>query len=352
MSNFEFEVTELKTRLDKYLASKLPNISRSQIQKDIRAGKVLVNGKKFLESKFVVRKDDRILYHQPKLSKEKLTPANIPLKILYDNQGLLIVDKPAGLVVHPGAGFKGNSLASALLYRIKDINLVGEENRPGIVHRLDKDTSGIMLIAKTQEMYEYLKNAFAEKKIKKEYITLICGRLEKPYGVIGMPIGKSKIDFRKYATKDIIKPKEALTEYRVLEYLSKNSPPREGELEGVIENNQNLSELTKTSPTPPHEEGEGKNTNVDTYTLLLVKLHTGRTHQIRVHFNSLGHPVVGDKLYGGKKTRLVGLNRQFIHAKKIEVQLPNKTWIEAESDLTDDLKEVLRNLKSKLVNTL
>jgi 23S rRNA pseudouridine1911/1915/1917 synthase len=234
------------------------------------------------------------------------------------------------MVVHPGAGFKGETLASALLYQFKGIHLIGEEHRPGIVHRLDKDTSGVILVATTQEMYEHLKNAFAERKIKKEYIALVKGRVEKPHDFISLAIGKSKTDFRKQTTKDPQDAKEALTEYRVIEYL--NAPS---------------SALRAPSP-----KGGRGNSGVDEYTLILVKLHTGRTHQIRVHFSSLGHPLMGDELYGDKKSELPNLHRQFLHAKRIEVQLPDKTWIEAESEFPDDLKKVLKDLNSKVINNL
>jgi 23S rRNA pseudouridine1911/1915/1917 synthase len=324
MSQYQFIVEELKTRLDKYLAKQLPQISRSQIQRDIEGGAVEVNGQPIVESKFVVRLNDKVKYNHndnPNNSVE-LQATNTPLKVLYNNHGLLIIDKPAGMVVHPGAGFKGETLASALLYHFKDIHLVGEDHRPGIVHRLDKDTSGVMLVARTPVMYEYLKDAFAERKVKKEYIALVWGEVKQPHGFIETSIGKSKTDFRKQTAKNPVEGKEALTEYKVLERL-----------------------------------GSG----VDKYTLLMVKLHTGRTHQIRVHFASIGHPLMGDELYGNKKTRMPELHRQFLHAKKIEVQLPfdstqglrpDKTWIEAESGFPDDLKKVLISLNSKVVNSL
>jgi len=326
----KYKVDQPKTRLDKYLAEQLKGISRSQIQRDIEAGSVLVNGEKVLESKFVVRNQDKIEYHEQKKKSTIFAAAKIVLKILYDNHGLLIIDKPAGLTVHPGAGFKGETLASALLYQFKDIKLVGEEDRPGIVHRLDKDTSGVILVAKTQEMYEYLKDAFQNRRIKKEYIALVSGKVEKPHGFIETPIGRSKTDFRKYDVKNVIEPKESLTEYKVLEYLeSENGKMGEKGLMG---------------------ERGGK--RVDGYTLILVKLHTGRTHQIRVHFKSIGHPLLGDKLYGGKQSELDGLSRQFLHAKKIEVRLPDGTWIEAESILPKDLRDFLVGLNSKIVNQL
>lgn len=319
-----FVVEDLKMRLDRYLANQLPEISRSQIQRDIEGGMVEVNGELVTESKFVVRLNDSIKYKVLSIKKDgMIQPTNTPLKILYNDKGLLIIDKPAGMAVHPGAGFKGETLASALLYLFKDIKLVGEEGRPGIVHRLDKDTSGVILVAKTQEMYEYLKDAFAERKIKKEYIALVHGRLEKQHGLIETPIGRSKTDFRKYTSKNPVEAKPSVTEYKVLEYLSDG---------------------------------------VDEYTLILVKLHTGRTHQIRVHFSSIGHPLAGDELYGSKKKSLQGLHRQFLHAKKIEVQLPaspdggqggpDKAWVEAESEVPNDLKEILVSLNSKKIASL
>lgn len=307
----KYKVEALKTRLDKFLSEQLPATSRSSIQKDISDGLAVVNEKVAVEGKSIVRIGDVVEY-KPRPEKEGLRAHNIPLNVLYDTHGLLIIDKPAGLAVHPGAGFSGNSLAAALLYRFEDIKLVGEEGRPGIVHRLDKDTSGVILVARTQDMYEYLKDAFAERKVKKEYIALVNGRVENPHGFIDTPIGKSKSDFRKYTTKNTVLSKDSLTEYAVLERLS---------------------------------------SGLDEFTLCRVKLHTGRTHQIRVHFASIGHTLAGDTLYG-KKQNLPKLLRQFLHAVRIEVRLPNGTWIEAESRLPEDLREVLKSLNSKKVSQL
>ncbi len=314
----KFTVPVLKTRLDKFLAEQdlvlgEQKLSRSKIQRDIEAGQIVVNGEKQISPKFVVRKDDIIGYEL--IPEEKPQPKNIALRTLYNNNDLLILDKPAGLVVHPGAGFKGDSLAQALLYHFKDIYLVGEDGRNGIVHRLDKDTSGVILIALTPVMYEHLKDSFANRKIVKEYIALVCGKIKEKHGKIDAPLGKSQRDFRKYTTniKDMLREKPSLTEYWVEGYFtSENSTGPDG---------------------------------VDFYTLIKVKLHTGRTHQIRVHFSSLGFPLVGDELYGGKKAMRLGLQRQFLHAKKISVQLPDGQWIEAESDLPDELQEVLKNLR-------
>jgi 23S rRNA pseudouridine1911/1915/1917 synthase len=311
MTKNNFTVETLKTRLDKFLAESMPEVSRSQLQRDIEAGAVKVNGEVVESPKFVVRLDDKIVYKKlPEVVRPK---KSVALKTLYNNHGLLIIDKPAGLSVHAGAGVKGDSLADILLYTFKEIRLVGEEGRSGIVHRLDKDTSGVILIALTQNMYEYLKDAFAERKVKKDYIALVSGRMPHMHGHIDIPIGKSKTDFRKYTTKNMLLAKPSLTEYWVLEYL-------------------------------------------DGYTLIRVRLHTGRTHQIRVHFLSQGFPLAGDSLYGSKsalkQASSIGLDRQFLHALRIEVQLPDGTWIETESPLPDDLRKVLKNLGSKKVNSL
>lgn len=316
MSNIKkFTVEELKTRLDKFLAEQLSTlsekvVSRGKIQRDIELGAVTVNGKVADVPKFVVRVNDVVEYKP--VPDEVHGPVNIPLTTLYNNHGLLIIDKPAGLVVHPGAGFKGDSLAQALLYHFKDIHLVGEEGRSGIVHRIDKDTSGVMMVALTSEMYDHLKDAFADRKVRKEYTALVKGKIEQNHGKIEASLGKSKKDFRKYTTDvaDMVREKPSLSEYWVLEYLTDG---------------------------------------VDFYTLIKVKLHTGRTHQIRVHFSSIGHPLVGDLLYGGgKKVMKVGtkqVDRQFLHASKIEVQLPNQEWVEAESKLPKDLQDILKSLK-------
>ena len=315
MSQHKFTVEDLKTRLDKFLSERFSDlagviISRGKIQRDIEAGAVTVNGKVADVPKHVVRKGDVVEYEPIKA--EENGPVNIPIHTLYNNHGLLILDKPAGLAVHPGAGFKGDSLAQALLYHFKDIHLVGEEGRSGIVHRLDKDTSGVMMVALTPEMYDHLKDAFLERKVGKEYFALVKGKIEEKHGKIDLPLGKSQKDFRKYTTNkaDMVREKPSLTEYWVEQYYT-----------------------TETKD------------GVDFYTQIKVKLHTGRTHQIRVHFSSLGFPLVGDELYGGKKVMKLGLQRQFLHSKKIEVQLPDQQWIEAEAEIPKDLKEILSNLK-------
>jgi 23S rRNA pseudouridine1911/1915/1917 synthase len=308
----KFIVDELKTRLDKFLAMRMEKVSRSAIQKDIEEGKVLVNNEVVREGKHAVRLDDTIEYRYEESQEPE--PKDIPIHTLYNNHGLLIIDKPPGIAVHPGSGFTGDSLTQGLLYHFKGIKVVGEDGRPGIVHRLDKDTSGVMLVALDQDMYEHLKDAFAQRKVKKYYLALVRGRVEPSHRVIDVPIGKSKRDFRKYTTENMIEAKPATTEYWVLEHLG------------------------------------GTGSYLDEYTLIKVQLHTGRTHQIRVHFSSLGHSLLGDPLYGTKKNSVKGLDRQFLHASSIEVALPSGEWIEAQSKLPQDLRSVLLKLGSKVVN--
>ena len=295
-------------RLDRFLAKYIEHISRTQIQKDIIAGHVTVNGAVILETKFSLKEDDIIEYSIIEKTQEKATA--VDLDIVYETEDLLVINKPAGLVVHPAPGYVGPTLAQGLLQKYSGIHIVGDDEvRPGIVHRLDKDTSGVILVAKTQKMFEHLKDAFATRKIKKEYIALVVGHVPDHHGFISTAIGKHPRDFRKKTVQSPIDPKEAVTEYTVIEYLK---------------------------------------SDIDEYTLLRVKLHTGRTHQIRVHFASLGFPLAGDTLYG-KKTA-PGLSRQFLHAEKIEVQLPDASWIEAHAPLPKDLMVVLNMLHATFTN--
>ncbi len=305
----KFKVAQNKLRLDRFLSASMQGVSRNKLQQDIKAGSVSVNGRQVFEAGHVVRLGDNVEYKF--VSREKISPKPMDIKILYENKDILIIDKPAGLVIHPAPGYKGATLAEGLLYKYKkDIADVGEDEiRPGIVHRLDKDTSGVMLVAKTPAAYSHLKDAFAGRKIKKEYLALVCGKLEQKHGFINSPIGRNAKDFRKMTAVLPKEPKEAMTEFFVLKHFSVPSAP-------------------------------GK---VDEFTLVRVKLHTGRTHQIRVHFSSLGFPVAGDTLYG--KCSALGLSRQFLHAAKLEVRLPDNTWIEAESLLPEDLSQALGDLE-------
>ena len=293
----EFQVDETN-RLDKFLASKV-DASRSRVQKAIKDGQVSVNGIEILEPDFMVKVGDKI--DAPELKPEELKASSLELKVIYENDDLAVIDKPAGMVVHPGAGNTQDTLAQALLTRFPGIEKVGEPHRPGIVHRLDEDTSGLILIAKLTESYEYFKKAFQDRKVEKEYLALVHGIPAKIHDLIDLPI--QRVPLKQKMKIGLGKP--AQTEYFVL---------KTGEIKGL-----------------------------DQVALLKVKLHTGRTHQIRVHLSHVGHPIFGDQLYGGsfKQSDSQFLSRQFLHAARLKFQLTDGTWLELESELPQDLKEVL-----------
>lgn len=234
------------------------------------------------------------------------------MDIIYENRDVLVINKPAGINVHPDTTHKTGTLIQEILKTHPEIKGIGdpaiggtsEPNiRPGIVHRLDKDTSGVMIITKNQPAFEYLKKQFVERKIKKTYIALVAGKLNQKNGVIDLPIGRSKSPLRRLASpKARGKLREALTEYKVLETFSG-------------------------------------------YTLVEVYPKTGRTHQIRVHFKAIGHPIVCDKLYSKNPICPYGLSRQFLHAYSLELTLPDKSQNRFEADLPDDLQKVLRELR-------
>ena len=281
-------------RLDKYLSEKHPEVSRSRIQKAIKNGKVLVNGQ-MVDADYSVKETDQI--EVPTFESDELKPSTVELSIVLENDDLAVVDKPAGMVVHPGAGNKENTLANALLSKYPGIDKVGEPHRPGIVHRLDEDTSGLIVIAKTSDSYDYLKKAFQNRMIEKEYLTLVHG-ITKQHDKIDLPIMRVPLKQK----MKIGLGKEALTEY------------------------------TKLS--------EGQIPGLDQVTLLKVKLHTGRTHQIRLHLSHMGHPIVGDSLYGKPEDAKI-LNRQFLHAHRLKLKIQNGSWIELFSPLPTDLRNIL-----------
>ena len=306
-----------KDRLDKFLAGLIPEVSRGKIQKAIKDGLVLVGGKKIIETDFQLQENDEV--ELPEFGKEELKPSLLELKVVFENDEVAVIDKPAGMVVHPGAGNTEDTLAQALMSRYPGIEKVGEPHRPGIVHRLDEDTSGLILIAKTPEAFDYFKNLFLERKVEKEYLALAHGVPAKQHGLIDLPI--QRVPLKQKMKIGLGKP--AQTEYFTL---------KTGKLSGPASAKASAGEL-------------------DQVTLFRVKLHTGRTHQIRLHLAHIGHPIVGDQLYGksrkagsasGGKEDLQFLNRQFLHAYKLKFQLPDGSWIELFSPLPQDLNETLK----------
>lgn len=252
------------------------------------------------------------------------------MNIIYENKDVLVVNKPAGIAVHPDETHKTGTLVQEILKTRPEIKTVGDPAfggagelniRPGIVHRLDKDTSGILIIAKNQPAFEYLKNQFQNRKVKKTYLALVVGKLKNKKGVIDLPIGRSKFSPTKRLASEKARGRlrEAVTEYKVLEFFD-----------------------------------IGLTSDVGKFTLVEAYPKTGRTHQIRVHFKALGHPIVCDKLYGKKPACRqagpicpFGLNRQFLHAYSLELTLPDNTRSRFETDLPEDLKKVLKGLRKE-----
>lgn len=268
---FHVEKGNAGYRLDQYLKTKLPEFSRSRIQSLIEEGFVFLDGRK-AKPATKLRGGEKIIVHVPKEKEYPLEPQMVPFEILYEDEDLAVIFKPSGVVVHPAPGHQEKTLVHGLLLRLKSLSGIGGVLRPGIVHRLDKDTSGLMLIAKNDETHKKLTTHFKERKIEKEYLTLVYGRLNKEKGKIETFLGRHPIQRKKMA---ILKEgRLAITEYQVLRYFKRA-------------------------------------------TLILARPITGRTHQIRVHFSHLGHPILGDPLYGGLKPDLPRPPRLMLHAYRL-----------------------------------
>ncbi len=304
-------VADTTDRVDRYVASHFSSgdllLSRSKIKKLIESGDILVNSKE-VEPSFIVAEGDTILVVIKPEESISIEPENIPLKIVYEDKDILVVDKPAGLVVHPAVGHQSGTLVNALMYHLgqsgrsakeSDITKTDDSVRVGIVHRLDKDTSGLMVVAKNIETQEALKKQFQNKTVAKTYLSLLNGRLDKKDGIIDKPIGRHLKNRQKFSIRN--DGKKAVTVYKLLKEYDKYS-------------------LVEASPV------------------------TGRTHQIRVHFASLGNPVVGDATYGRKNPEL-GLNRHFLHAQNLKFIHPvTNQNLSFDSDLPEELNSVLSKL--------
>jgi len=255
----EFKKEGEEERLDKFLARVYPDLSRTYIKKLIKEGLVYVNGEEVKKPSRKLKEGERVILHVPEPEPLEVKPENIPIKVLYEDKDIAVVEKPCGLVVHPSPGYTSGTLVNALLYHIKDLSSIGGVERPGIVHRLDKETAGIMVIAKNDAAHRNLVKQFQERKTEKFYKVLVKGIVKKDYGIVDTPIARHPVDRKRFWVRE--EGKEALTEYWVLKRYEKFE-----------------------------------------VTLLKVKIHTGRTHQIRVHFASIGHPVLGDRTYGFKSS--------------------------------------------------
>ncbi|HEP4673164.1 TPA: RluA family pseudouridine synthase [Streptococcus pyogenes] len=269
----EINVITSGQRLDKALADLSP-LSRGQANDQIKQGLVLVNGQQ-KKAKYTVQAGDVICFELPKEEVLEYQAQNIPLDIIYEDDTLAIINKPQGMVVHPSTGHPSGTMVNALMYHIKDLSSINGVVRPGIVHRIDKDTSGLLMVAKTDAAHQALAEELKAKKSLRKYLAIVHGNLPNDRGMIEAPIGRSEKDRKKQAVT--AKGKEAVTRFTVLE--------RFGD-----------------------------------YSLVELQLETGRTHQIRVHMAYIGHPVAGDPLYGPRKT-LSG-HGQFLHAKTLGLTHP------------------------------
>lgn len=301
---FKVMAFENDNRIDKVLAGRFKDRTRQYLQKLIAGGNVLVNGNRVKSGKKVKTADNVVIVF-PAPTKLKLSAARIRLKIVYEDKNLLVINKPSGMVVHPGVGesHSKDSLVNALLNHCKGaLSGIGGVMRPGIVHRLDKDTSGLLIVAKNDPTHQYLMNLFKARKVGKTYFALVAGHLTPEKGAIEAPIGRAKGDRKKMVVSH--SGKEAFTKYKVLKYF-------------------------------------------DDCTYVEIKLITGRTHQIRVHFDSIGFPLLGDCVYGRQKLNKYfeqeyGLSRLFLHAGRIEFVIPSKRKSSIfEASLPSELKKVI-----------
>ncbi len=285
-------------RADKWLAVQLPELSRSRVEALISDGKVLLNGGRFKKSA-KVSEGDCVYFELPEPEPLDVLPQEIPIKIVYEDDELLVVDKPKGMVVHPAPGNPDGTLVNALLYhcggRLSSINGV---IRPGIVHRIDKLTSGLLMVAKTDSAHRCLAEQIKEHSFTREYRAVVCGSFDPENGTINAPVGRSKYDRKKMCVTEL-NSKPAVTHYRTLERFAR-------------------------------------------YSLVSFTLETGRTHQIRVHSAYKGHPVLGDEVYGKAYKNLDG---QCLHAMRVGFVHPNGKYMEFESPLPEYFEKVLAGLR-------
>ncbi|KEI13134.1 pseudouridine synthase [Clostridium novyi B str. ATCC 27606] len=300
MCTKEFIIHEnlVNCRLDVFISNSLEGKSRSYIQKLIQEGHVKVNGKD-KKSNYKLKLHDSVIVNNIENESQKINPENIDLDILYEDKDIIVINKPQGMVVHPATSNYSGTLVNGLLYHCDTLSTLNEDTRPGIVHRIDKDTSGVLVVAKNNKAHEVLAEQLKEHSMKREYIALVEGILKEDNGFIDKPLGRNPKDRIKMAV--VQEGKNAITHYEVLKRFKKN-------------------------------------------TLVKCILETGRTHQIRVHMSYIGHPLVGDPMYGFKKQRFK-LKGQMLHAKKLGFIHPTtQEYIEFQSDLPKYYKEVLLKL--------
>lgn len=298
----ELEYTDKKeARLDHFLVEELPEFTRTRLQGLIKKEMVTVNGKIAKKNGLKLSQGALITLRIPATQKTELVPENIPLDILFENDDVLVINKAADMVVHPSAGHATGTLVHATLAHAPEMEGIGGEIRPGVVHRLDKDTSGIIIMAKNDSAMQWLQEQFMARSVKKSYLALVDGAPPTPTGRVEAPIGRDPAHRKKMAVLSPGKGREAISEYKTLESF------------------------------PDH-------------TLLEISILTGRTHQIRLHCAFVGAPVVGDTLYGRRKQK-VKVPRQFLHAARLTIILPNEAEPRTfEAPLPEELESVLEEL--------
>lgn len=297
MTDFELNVSAKAGRLDKYI-SEHSDLSRSRVQELLTSGDILVNSKQEKPS-YKVAIGDKISVHVPKLVPLNVEPEDIPLDIVYEDNDVIVVNKPQGMVVHPSAGHPNHTLVNALMNHTKELAASPEGFRPGIVHRIDKDTSGLLMIAKNTQSRESLESQLAHKTNKRVYLAIVHGNFKEASGTIDAPIARNPKERKKMAVVE--SGKAAVTHFKVLE-------------------------------------------QYPNYALVSCQLETGRTHQIRVHMKYIGHPLAGDPLYGPKKT-LKG-HGQFLHAKILGFKQPKTgQWLEFQVEPPEIFQKKLTYLR-------
>lgn len=287
-------------RIDIYISSRLEDMSRNSVQKLIQDGRVEVNGKK-VKANYKLKSMDEIRIILPPPEILDIRAEDIPMEIVYEDDDLAVINKPQGMVVHPAPGHYSGTLVNGLLFHLKNLSAINGVLRPGIVHRLDKNTSGLMLVAKNDKSHNFLAACLKEHSINRIYYALVEGNVKEDSGTIDAPLGRSEKDRKKY-TVTWKNSKNAVTNYQVVKRYGR-------------------------------------------YTLLKLKLETGRTHQIRVHMKHMGHPVVGDDVYGSRNNRF-GLCGQLLHSKTVGFVHPStEVYMEFDSNLPEYFEKVLRAIE-------